>query len=78
MFSFNAIGSVECPNLKLKISQLYQDHMELNAMYVKNEKKPLHLWNDDDKRFLNKIKTQSNKNLELAYKYSTIYNAFCK
>jgi hypothetical protein len=76
--SFSAIGSIECSKLELKISQLYQDHLELNAMYVKNAKKPLHLWNDEDKRFLNKIKKQSNEKLELSYKYSTIYNVFCK
>ena len=78
LFSFNANGSVECGQLKLKIGQLYKGHSELNAMYVKNAKKPLHLWNDDDKKFLNKITRQSNEKLELAYKYSTIYNALCE
>ena len=78
LFSFGAVGSVKCDQLKLKISKFYQDHLEFNARHVKYAKKPLHLWNHADERFLNKITRQSEEKLEIAIKYSTIYNALCK
>ena len=81
MFSFSAsaFDKTECSNLKKHINKIYKNHLIFNDAWIEAHniiKKNVRT--ENDRILLKSHSSNADKNLDLAVKYSTIYNASCK
>ena len=82
LFSFgaSALDKEECSKLEKKIYKFLQNEQRDNNRWLKAYEviKKKSTRTDSDVMLLDTYQKSADRSLDLAYKYSTIHNAFCK